>query len=268
MTVEEPALAVTLGLSPEELLYLLERLKLPDLPGMEREAFDQLDPEQRQLAFDVARRGLLAREVLLPGGEAPRDVNPVVLAMLAPNLAPEQSLWLWQRAGNAPGRTYYAHTWQAVHVLRWQSDLGIHQFLLLSSKAALAQAVTDMLELAPTAASNGAAHRLPANAFEQAHAAVDDAGASAAADLLRKAGLPPETAAALAADMAAPRTVLSVLGTHHTENAAPGLAFTVIAGPALTWLADYETAAEPQIMLRHPAPGEVEQRLRAFIAGS
>jgi len=267
MTVEEPALAVTLGLSPEELLYLLERLKLPDLPGMERETFDRLDPEQRQLALDVARRGLLAREVLLPAGDAP-NVNPLVLAMLAPNVAPEQSLWLWQQAGSEPGRTYYAHCWQAVYVLRWQSDLGIHQFLLLSSKAALAKAVTDLVELAPAAAANGTAHRLPANAFEHAHAAVDDAGASVAADLLQKAGLPPETAAALAADMAAPRTVLSVLGTHHTENAAPGLAFTVIAGPALTWLADYQTAAEPQIMLRHAAPGEVEQRLRAFIAGS
>jgi hypothetical protein len=266
MTVEEPALAVTLGLSPEELLYLLESLKLPDLPGMEWEAFDQLDPEQRQLAFEVARRGLLAREVLLPAGDPP-NVNPLVLAMLAPNLAPEQSLWLWQRTGNEPGRTYYAHSWQAVYVLRWQSDLGIHQFLLLSSKAALAKAVTDMLELAPTAAPNGTAHRLPADAFEHAHAAAGEAGASAAAALLQQAGLPPETASALAADMASPRTVLSVLGTHHTENAAPRLAFTAIAGPALTWLADYETAAEPQITLRQAAPGEIEQRVRAFITG-
>ena len=270
MTTEpEQALsALSVGLSPEEVLCLLNHLEAPDLPGVDRESFNALEPAQQQMALDVARRGLLARELLLPENDA-LNVNPLLLSMLVPNLVPEHSLLLWQQDDGNPGRMYYGHSWEDVHVLRWLSRLGIHQFLLLSSKEALAKAVVDLLELEMRPSPNETMHRLPVAVFEQAQAAASAEGTAAAAERLRSGGLPQDVATLLGTALAAPRRLASIAGIHHAEEQG-GVRLSVMAIETRegAWLVDYATAAtDGQVSVRRGQAGEVEQRVRDFVAG-
>lgn len=259
----EPLEALGLSLSAQEIDYILDELKLPALPGIARQDFQALGPEQQALVRETARQSLLARDLLIQG-DGGLEINPLVLGLLAPEYAPEHSILLGRREGPQGQRLYHANSAQGGHVLRWESQLGIEQFLLLNSPAALQKAVLDLMELAPSPASNGTGdgptYRLPVELFEQAQAAPAEAGA-----ILGGAGVPEAAARALAAA----QNLVSITAVHVQPAEAGGnLALLVIQGQGETWLADYsEAGTTGQIALRRVETGEVVDRLAGFFEG-
>jgi hypothetical protein len=258
--------ALEIGLSPEELFYLLEELKLPDLPGVDRQAFGQLGSEQQALIRETAKHSLLARGLLTKAGEGV-EINPLLLAMLGANFNAEHSVFLWRREGPQGQRMYFAHSWQNAHVLRWESLLGVHQFYLLNTPEALKKALLDLMELQPAPAGDEKVVRLPLETFERALGEAAERGAAQAASTLQAGGAPEAMARAVAADLAAGTNLCSLTGVHHAEPAGRAdLALMVIQG-GRTWLADYgEADTKREIAVRGGQPAEVEERLRAFFA--
>ncbi len=266
MTTEESS-ALTLGFSSEEMFYLLDCLSAPELPGIDREPFSQLQEAQQKLALDVARRALLARQLLVPG-DGGLQADPLVPILLGPNVAPEHSIIIWRSGGAEPERTYFAHSLKDVHVLRWTSALGIHQFVLVEDKAALEKSVLDLLALEGGELLSGPVSRIQAATFEQAKAAAAERGAAAAESLLRESRVPAETAAAVAAALAAPKALVSMAGMHHgRENSRSEFSFTVLKGDHGVWLIESpETDSDDQLTIRPSSASEVAQRIRAFVA--
>jgi hypothetical protein len=262
----EPMEALGLSLSPEEVFYVLDELKLPALPGIDRQAFDALGPEQQALVRETAKHSLLARDLLVQtdGGQ---EVNPLLLSALGPDFVAEHTVLLGRREGAQGQRLYYANSAQGVNVLRWEGQLGTYQFFLLNSKEALQKAVVDLMELDLSPSASGPAeapaYRVGVEQFEQAQAAPAEAAA-----ILRSAGVPEAAASAIAADLSAGKTISSITAVHHQPaDAAGNLALMVIQGSSGTWLADYSQAgATGQIALRPSGATEVVDRLGEFFA--
>ncbi len=264
----EPMEALEIGLSPEELFYLLDELKLPDLPGVDRQAYARLGSEQQALVRETANHSLLARDLITPAAATSGvEINPLLLAMLGAIFNAEHSLFLWRREGPQGQRMYYAHSRQDAHVLRWESLLGVHQFYLLNSPDALKKALLDLMELQAAPAGDENVVRLPLETFEQALGQAAERGPSQAASTLQAGGAPEAVARSVAADLAAGANLCSITGVHHAEPAGRAdLALMVIQGDR-TWLADYgEADTRREIAVRGGQPAEVAERLRTFFA--
>ena len=266
----EPMEALGLSLSPQEISYVLDELKLPNVPGVDRQAFDALTSQQQALVRETARDSLLARDLLVQS-DGRLEINPLLLSVLAPDFAAEHTILLGRREGPQGQRLYYANSAQGVHVLRWQSQLGIHQFFVLNSKEALQKAILDLMELDLSPSGKGAAgsslNRLQVEQFEQALAVPAESGPVEAARILRAAGLPEALATAVAADLLAGKNLVSITAVHHQPaSAGVNLTLMVIQGGG-TWLADYsEASATGLITLRRGDAAEVVDKLGEFFA--
>jgi hypothetical protein len=250
-----PPLAVTL--SREELLAVLNVLRAPTIPGLDREPSGELTPEQEAFALVVARRALLARELAQMRADGELLVRRGLLAAVGACAYAQDSIlaYTWPAGAQAPLRLF-GHIRGDDVVAHTRPAEVLHRFTMLPSKAALVAHVLAFCGFdaaAPTAAFDFTVSRQD---FADARQYASAGNRVAAIELLVRNGAPEAAAASLVATWAAaPRVSVLQTLTQQGNQAVRTREFTLTHSGQHAWWAAPEPVAEAKAPIRVKTAG-------------
>jgi hypothetical protein len=230
--MDEQTTLTRVTLSQEELLYLLDLLQAPPLPGM------AIDETGRSLMLTAAERALRARElaVLRPGGEL--AVHNDLLNLVGTCAYPQRRLFAdhWDAAAEQPER-YFACSREDTLVAHTAPEAFLHRFTLLPDDAALAEQVLSHCRLQNVPAGAAYAFSLQADDFVQFRQLNEAGSAGEALDLLKAQQISEDAAQAFVNTLSA-LTGVSILqiAVAGQDESVSQRDFTVLQGNEFTWL--------------------------------
>jgi hypothetical protein len=230
--------AVSILLSREELLFVLNLLQAEFIPGLDADPLGELTAEQQALAFTVAGRALWARELaqLQPNGEW--VIHNDLLTVVGGCAYAQSIISIYHWSANAVmPRRFFGH-------IRGNNIVGhtrpadvLHRFSLLSSKEQLMAQVLAVCEFEDRPVSQPLELAASSADFVKVRELASAGNLTGAADVLVGNGVSSEIAQAFLATLAgAPR--VSILQT--LKQAGAGAAqkqdFTLMQNGQHTWL--------------------------------
>ena len=259
MTVETLS-AISVHFTPEELFVILDQLGGPALLGLSRETFEQLPEAHQTVALDVARRGLIARQLLALAEQGQVKIQAMVAGVIVPCVSPEQSVIIVDSQGVRPARTFYFHQAEAVHVLYQITADNLYRFNLLRNGDTFKLAISNALGLTDLHGSDGPAERLTRASFEQAQTAAEQDGPELAQAGLTEAGLNPTLAAHLASTLAGQAEFKTLTVIDHEAQRSQTL--TLLPGRAGSWMLEEEAG---QIRIQPVTSATIYDRVQALL---
>jgi hypothetical protein len=231
---------VFLQLTPEEITVLYEHL----VPSPSVLPYDDLLPqyseEQRVLALDVARRGLVARLLLDPGREGIERLNPVALAIAGSTLLAQRTLRILRQTSTSETQTIdFYKLDETTHLMHTIADERLQQFVLLSNPRDYQEAIFSGLDLEALGEADDLEIILDSDLFNNAVTQAQSGIAVAVQKLLAEAELPNEVADRLIATLSGTfefKTIISSASGEGIRSTDQSLTFLSSAG--VMWLVD------------------------------
>jgi hypothetical protein len=224
-------------LSREELLAVLNVLRAPTIPGLDRELSGELTPEQEAFALVVARRALLARGLAQMQANGELLLHRGLLTAVGTCAYAQASIlaYYWPAGAQAPERLF-GHIRGDDVVVHTRPAPVLHRFTVLPSKDALVEHVLAFCQFEADPPVTRFDFAVPRQDFADARQLANAGNASAATGLLVQDGVPDAAAAALVTTWsAAPR--VSVLQTlvQQGNQAVRAREFTLVQDGQTTW---------------------------------
>jgi hypothetical protein len=230
--------AVSILLSREELLFVLNLLQAEFIPGLDAEPLGELTAEQQALAFTVAGRALWARELaqLQPNGEWVIHNNLLTAVGGCAYAQSIISIYHWSANAVMP-RRFFGHTRGNNIVSHTRPADVLHRFSLLSSKEQLMVQVLAVCEFEDKPASQSLELVMSSADFVGVRELVGAGNLTEATDVLVGNGVSPETTQAFLDTLASPLRV-SILQTlkQVDDGATQKQDFTLLQNGQHTWL--------------------------------
>jgi hypothetical protein len=226
-------------LSREELLAVLNVLRAPTIPGLDRELSGELTPEQEAFALVVARRALLARGLAQMQADGELLMHRGLLTAVGTCAYAQASIlvYYWPSGAQAPERLF-GHIRGDDAVAHTRPGPVLHRFTVLPSKDVLVEHVLAFcqFEAGPPVAIFD--FTVPRQDFADARQFADAGNASAATALLKQDGVSDAAAESLVTTWAAAPCV-SVLQTltQQSNQAVRALEFTLVQSGQNAWWA-------------------------------
>ena len=204
-------MAPSFTLSSEEVLVLINVLRLDGLIGFDPEPFTQLQEQELALLLSTAERALQARGYLQPAEEERQVVvDPVVVALVGGCGIADVSLAAMyaNRDGESEIRYFHVHRATNTFIERTFPMPYLHTFQALDDEQTLISRIADVLRVGDQPAPSCPPGRVQTSTFEKCQERLKEDAApervEEATQLLLQDGLPEPTASALAATLAAP----------------------------------------------------------------
>ena len=243
---------LTVILSREELLAVLNVLRAPLIPGLDREPSGELSPEQEAFALVVARRALLARELAQMRADGEFLVQRGLLAAVGACAYAQDSIlaYTWPAGAETPDGLF-GHIRGGDVVAHTRPTAVLHRFTLLPSKAALVAHVLAFCEFDAAPPAAACDFTVPRQDFADARQYASAGNSVAAIELLVRDGAPEAAAASLVATWAAAPRV-SVLQTliQQGNQAVRTREFTLLQSGQHAWWAAPGPGAEAKAPMR------------------
>jgi hypothetical protein len=207
--------AASLTCTPAELAFLAGLLGLPALVGIPDPFWGRLAREIEQ-ALAEARHSLVDRNIILVNKDETLTVAPDVAGLVRACGRPERTYFVTEATPGAGPASRVVHL-HALGLVEAVPEGAAVTLTTLPDSGALYDQMVTLARIGGQNASPVPAGRLPPGILQEARLQADEDGPGAAASLLERAGLAPETARALAQTLAAPVAGLSM------AMAVPGL---------------------------------------------
>ncbi len=214
--------AISVNLTTEEMVVLLNQLGADSYAGLDTSELDKLTERERNLVLDVARRGLIARQILTQDETGEWQVGQFALAALGISLSPIQSVMIFRGQSQDTAVSTLFHTAQDVFITHKVVENDTHQFLILRDGPTWQAAILSAAGLNEANNHHDASQGSPAlirpsllnDAFEQAQAGSP----TKAAALLTQAGVNETTSQNLAAALAEPVALATIIAVTHSPE--------------------------------------------------
>ena len=199
-----------LTLSLEELVLLLNLLKIGRLPGMAEDPSADAPPDQVAGAMAAAERALRARGFIqITSEDEPIIVFSPVLALLLGCVAAHTVMLAASEPAERPADARYYHVSEHLAVGRSFPQLGLHRFTGGPEFGDISGELLEMLDINSQPRPSGRAGTVSADSMAKARDMAPN-DKEKEASLLHEGGLPPDTAQAVAQALHEPVCVGSV----------------------------------------------------------
>ena len=136
---------VSITLSEEELLVVLNTLEVASIPGLEASAWRALSPEQQDLALSVAQRALEARGLAEVDDDGRLLIHRALLNAVGVCAYPHRTTLIEHWPFGSGSSVLYSHIRDEDSVVH-TVDRGLHSFTLFASEAALVEYLVSACE--------------------------------------------------------------------------------------------------------------------------
>jgi hypothetical protein len=136
---------VSITLSEEELLVVMNTLEAISIPGLEANAWRALSPEQQDLALSVAQRGLQARGLAEVDEDGGLLVHRALLNAVGVCAYPHRTTLIEHWPFGSGSTVLYSHIRDEDSVVH-RVARGLHTFTLFASEAALVEYLVSACE--------------------------------------------------------------------------------------------------------------------------
>ncbi|PKO23704.1 MAG: hypothetical protein CVU38_02420 [Chloroflexi bacterium HGW-Chloroflexi-1] len=237
MNEESRSQPLTVLLSREELLAILDVLRAPTIPGLDREPTGELAPDQQAFAVVVARRALLARELAQIRADGELLVHRALLTAVGVCAYSQDAVlaYHWPSGGQAPHRLF-GHIRGADVVVHTRPSAVLHRFTLLQSKEDLVNQVLAFCECGDVPVAQPLEFTVPRQDFADARQLASAGDAARATALLTQAGVPNAAAGALVSTLvSSPRVSILQTLKQQGNQAVRSREFTLVQNGKHAW---------------------------------
>jgi hypothetical protein len=213
MDNENAVESVSLLLSREELLFILNLLEAQFIPGLDPDPLGELTAEQRPLALTVAGRALRARQLAQVYADGEWILHNDLLTAVGASAYPQSviSVFHWGANADTPAR-YFGHIRGDDVVVHTRPEDVLHRFALLPSTEQLMAQILSWCEYEHGTAAAVLELTLPSAVFAQVRELAAAGSTAEAAELLVNQRVEPEPAQAFV-DTLAHSPKVSILQT-------------------------------------------------------
>ena len=269
--VEDPTV-LTIRLTLEELAVLYEQATDPSVEIPYSDILPGYSEAERKLVTDVARRGLIARELLEPDDEQGYTLHPMALGIVGGRLLADSSaVVLSQTSTDKIGSIEFHRYGDEVYLAHLETPEGLHEFDLFVDEATYHQAILAALQLIDPAELTCPPGELSTELLGRAFDQAGEGGADAVLKVLDGTSLSEDTAQQLATTLGEPfavKTITMLNGEGDTSPQGQELAF--LQGSNGLWhlqaIADDED--EPRVSLQPMSATESREKVQALIKSS
>ena len=228
---------LTVTLSREELLAVLDLLRAPTIPGLDREMSGEPTPEQEAFALVVARRALLARGLAQMQANGEFLLHQGLLKSVGTCAFARASIlaYYWPAGAQVPERIF-GHVRGGDTVAHTRPATVLHRFTGLPTKDALVEHVLAFCKFDASPPMIAFDFTVSRQGFADARQFTQAENAAAATALLVQEGVPNAAAASLVtAWAAAPRISVFQTLTQQGNQAVRTREFTLIQDGQTAW---------------------------------
>jgi hypothetical protein len=255
MTAVNAQETITVSLSLEEVLTVLNVLETSSIPGLAAETWASLSSEQQDLALSVARRALEARGWAQTDDNGQLLIHRALLTAVGICAFPQRSILVDQWSPDGQATSLYAHTRDNDRVVHTQTR-GVHTFVLLPSEDALVQHLASVCKWNSGASATSLELTIPRQDFTQACDASADGAEAEALKILTRAGGAEKASSALAHALAtSPRISIVQMVSSNDGQSAQERSFTFIESNGSSWLVAPVTEDENAPLKAHSSTG-------------
>lgn len=189
---------VNFTLSREELLFTLNLLEAPFIPGLDPDPLGEFTPEQRALALTIAGRALRARELVQIHNGGEWVLHNALLAAVGSCAYAQSvvSIVHWTPDGDTPAR-FFGHVRDNVAVAHTRPADVLHRFALLPSKEQLLTQTLAFCHYENGVSGPAFELSVPGAIFAQVRELASAGETARAVELLTGQGIAPDAAQAL-----------------------------------------------------------------------
>ncbi|MCI0732052.1 MAG: hypothetical protein L0332_35750 [Chloroflexi bacterium] len=251
---------LTVSLSQEELFVILRYLEVPYLMGLNNAVWQGIEEDVAGLILSVAERALIARNFLVMNTVQKRfELVPPILALVGACAKPDYSLIMTLNRPRKPSEGLFFHLAGQIVVSHTIPITGIHQFIALPDKKAVARAVLSNFSLGTETVPEGKMSRITQALLVQARDAAVAGGVAGALAILAQVDLDPETRQALAITLATVKVNATLAYMDHQNDGEPAAdGFTILEGENGFWRLKLVegSSAEEELVSLQPLPGD------------
>jgi hypothetical protein len=254
-------------LSQEELLAVLDVLRVRFIPGLDAEALEGPTEEQQQLMLAVARRALQARELAQVREDGGFLLHRALLTTVGVCAYSESAalVYHWPAGGHQATR-FFGHIRGDEVVAHTRPDLALHHFALLASKEQLITRLLNVCEYQESPASERLELTVTREAFIRARELAGARNEAEATHILAEGGAV-EAAHALAHALAEspPVSVLQLLKQNGNES-VQSRQFTLLQNGRHAWFVlPLSGEADAPLLVRTTTTEEVHSALLEWL---
>jgi hypothetical protein len=257
--------AISVDLTTEEMAVLLAQLGLEEYAGLDSSGLDDLSARERELVLDVARRGLIARRILIKDESGEWQLGQYALAAVGVSLSPARSVMVVQGRSRNSASSYLFHTAQDVFVTHEVAENGLHQFLVLRDGETWGKAILSAAGLPQDGGGEEPVDTVSATVqpsllnetYEQAQSGLQN---EAEATLIEQ-GVERGTAESLVSTLSGPVTFATVVAIRHTAEEQRD-DMTILSGATDCWALDMSQERREEAQFNVTRLSLEEARLR------
>jgi hypothetical protein len=231
--------AISVNLTTEEMVVLLDQLDAESYAGLDTSELDELSARERNLVLDVARRGLMARQILTRDEAGDWQVGQFALAALGVSLSPTRSVMIIRGQSRDSSDSFLFHTAQDVFITHEVIENATHQFLILRDGETWRESILSAAGLDRDVSQDEIPEAPPAlihqsllnEVYEQAQSGFPDKAEA----MLTEQGVDNATSRNLAATLAGSVTFATIIAITHTPEARQN-DMTLLTGANGCWL--------------------------------
>lgn len=232
---EDKLTAIAIGFSTEEILILMDYFGGAELHGVSDKALKNLSDEQRKLVQEIARRSLIARQMLLKI-DGKWQPHPLIYNLLLPCIAPEHSIII-STQNQLSTRNYSIYCLKNNQVLYWVNSEGIYQFVLLPAKEAIQVVLSKMVKIPSSQEIKAVGFVVDTSPFNAARKVSDKQNYGPITEFLIHQHISTQAAESIAHSLSNPAEQYSIAAWHHAVNpVSPQFSIMATNGDTGSWL--------------------------------
>ncbi|MCB0213953.1 MAG: hypothetical protein KDJ52_31740 [Anaerolineae bacterium] len=254
--------AISIHFTPEELIILLEGLGDAQLFGFSREKFDALPKDHQEVALNVAKRGLIARGLMIVDEQGREKVQAMALGVIVPSVSPDHSVIIVRNPSDKPGQVYYFHSVPDVYVVYFGTPLATYHFNLLRGQDTYEQGISNVLDLGEVDTYSPVSFRLPSDLFDQAQNAARTGGADAARTVLSQTNLDQDTLNELVSTLGAPFEFKAITAIDHTTPEPTLNVLTILHGHNGLWAIEQAADNKSDLVIQRASAAVIQEKVQ------
>lgn len=266
-SAEDPV-ALSVRLTPEELVVLYEE-------SIDRSAaipYSDLLPDysesERELATDVARRSLIARQLLQSDGNGGLAPHPMALAIVGCTVLAKGMITVFAQLDNGEIRSVDFHHYRdEVYLAHSESQDGYHAFDLYVDEATFHQAILGSLQFEASPDLSCPPGELSGEQLERIVDLARERDSKAVLAALKESSLEKETINELAKSLKGPFVIKTISLLNGEDDESPGERELVfLQGDNGLWNLETASAGEDLVSLKPISVTDSHEKVQNLIA--
>jgi hypothetical protein len=220
--IMEDATILIIRLTPEELAALYEQATEPSIEIPYTEILPGYSEGERELATDVARRGLIARQLLEPDDEEGFTLHPMALAIAGGSLLADSSIVILSQTETEEFGSIQFHQYgEDIYLTHTYLPDGLHEFGIFIDEVTYHQAILQAIQFLDSAELTCPPGELSTELLDRVFEQAGEGNTKAILGILKESALSKQTAKQLASTLSEPFTIKTITKLNHEDRTEP-----------------------------------------------